>query len=238
MAKDFGARFRIKPGDRVQLAKRDPADVSSFGSKSVTKSKTDKHAEAINTLQDRLYAEGTRSLLVVLQGIDTAGKDGTIRHVMSGVNPQGVEVTSFKAPSVAELDHDYLWRTSLRLPARGMIGIFNRSYYEEVLVVRVHPEILDGQRLPAGSTGKGIWKRRYREIAELERRLHDNGTRVVKLFLNVSKDEQRRRFLERIDQPEKHWKFSAADIRERQLAFIAERLGARPAPFPLAPIQC
>mgnify|MGYP003335289049 FL=1 len=211
------APYRVEPGRRIHLPRDfDPADTSELVRKEDAKQLLGEGVRLLSEYQERLAAQDRWSLLVILQAMDAAGKDGTIRHVMSGVNPQGVEVTSFKAPSVAELDHDYLWRTSLRLPARGMIGIFNRSYYEEVLVVRVHPEILDGQRLPAGSTGKGIWKRRYREIAELERRLHDNGTRVVKLFLNVSKDEQRRRFLERIDQPEKHWKFSAADIRERR----------------------
>ena len=211
------APYRVEPGRRIHLPRDfDPADTSELVRKEDAKQLLGEGVRLLSEYQERLAAQDRWSLLVILQAMDAAGKDGTIRHVMSGVNPQGVEVTSFKAPSIAELDHDYLWRTSLRLPARGMIGIFNRSYYEEVLVVRVHPEILDGQRLPAGSTGKGIWKRRYREIAELERRLHDNGTRVVKLFLNVSKDEQRRRFLERIDQPEKHWKFSAADIRERR----------------------
>jgi PPK2 family polyphosphate:nucleotide phosphotransferase len=156
------------------------------------------------------------SLLVVFQAIDAAGKDGTIRHVLSGVNPQGVEVTSFKTPTAPELDHDFLWRASLRLPARGMIGIFNRSHYEEVLVVRVHPEYLAGERLPKAAMGKDIWTRRYREINDWERYLTDNGTRIVKLFLNVSRDEQRKRFLARIEEPHSNWKFSAGDVRERQ----------------------
>jgi PPK2 family polyphosphate:nucleotide phosphotransferase len=163
----------------------------------------------------RLAAQDTWSLLVIFQAMDAAGKDGTIRHVMSGVNPQGVEVTSFKVPSELERDHDYLWRTALRLPARGMIGIFNRSYYEEVLVVRVHPQILDGQKMPASSKGKDVWQRRYREINDWERYLTDNGTKIVKLFLNVSKDEQKQRFLDRIEEPESNWKFSASDARER-----------------------
>jgi PPK2 family polyphosphate:nucleotide phosphotransferase len=166
--------------------------------------------------QERLAAQDVYGLLVVFQAIDAAGKDGTIRHVMSGVNPQGVEVTSFKVPTAHELDHDFLWRAAVRLPARGVIGIFNRSHYEEVLVVRVHPEFLAGQRLPKAATGKDIWTRRYREINDWERYLTDNGTRIVKLFLNVSKDEQKQRFLDRIEEPHSNWKFSATDVRERQ----------------------
>jgi PPK2 family polyphosphate:nucleotide phosphotransferase len=148
--------------------------------------------------------------------MDAAGKDGTISHVMSGVNPQGVEVTSFKVPSLEEMDHDYLWRAARRLPARGMIGIFNRSYYEEVLVVRVHPGILAGQKLPPEAKGKDAWTRRFREINDWERYLVDNGTRIVKIFLNVSKEAQKERFLARIDEPESNWKFTASDVRERQ----------------------
>ena len=171
--------------------------------------------EWLSEFQMRLAAQDTWSLLVIFQAMDAAGKDGTIRHVMSGVNPQGVEVTSFKVPSELERDHDYLWRTALRLPARGMIGIFNRSYYEEVLVVRVHPQILDGQKMPTASKGKDVWQRRFREINDWERYLTDNGTKIVKLFLNVSKDEQKQRFLDRIEEPESNWKFSASDARER-----------------------
>ena len=166
--------------------------------------------------QRRLAAQDTWGVLVVLQAIDAGGKDGTIRHVMSGVNPQGVTVSSFKAPSAEELDHDYLWRHARRLPARGEIGIFNRSHYEEVLVARVHPENLDRERLPPQAKGAGMWTRRYREINDWEHYLTDNGIRVVKLFLNVSKEEQRTRFLKRIDRPEKNWKFSASDARERR----------------------
>ena len=154
-------------------------------------------------------------MLVCLQSLDAGGKDGTIRHVMSGVNPQGVRVSSFKVPSAEELDHDYLWRYGRRLPGRGEIGIFNRSHYEEVLVVRVHPELLDRQKLPPSSRGKGLWARRYREINDWEHFLADNGFKIVKLFLNLSKEEQRIRFLRRVDLPEKNWKFSAADARER-----------------------
>jgi PPK2 family polyphosphate:nucleotide phosphotransferase len=165
--------------------------------------------------QARLAAQNRYGVLVCLQALDAGGKDGTIRHVMSGVNPQGVRVSGFKVPSTEELDHDYLWRYARRLPARGEIGIFNRSHYEEVLVVRVHPEILDRQKLPDGATDGRFWHRRYREINEWERYLTDNGFKLVKLFLNLSKEEQRRRFLKRIDRPEKNWKFSSADARER-----------------------
>jgi PPK2 family polyphosphate:nucleotide phosphotransferase len=163
-----------------------------------------------------LYAENTRALLVVLQALDAAGKDSTIKHVMSGVNPAGCQVTSFKAPSAEELDHDYLWRCVKALPARGNIGIFNRSHYEEVLVVRVHPQFLAGQRLPERTLGEGLWKQRFRQINAFEQHLVENGTEVVKIFLHVSKEEQRQRQLERIDKPEKNWKFNAGDIKERQ----------------------
>ena len=162
--------------------------------------------------QARLAAQDTYGVLVCLQSLDAGGKDGTIRHVMSGVNPQGVDVHSFKVPSAEELDHDFLWRYAQRLPARGEIGIFNRSHYEEVLVVRVHPENLDRQKLPAESKGAGVWRRRYREINDWERYLTDNGFRIVKLFLNLSKEEQRTRFLKRLDLPEKNWKFSSHDV--------------------------
>ena len=165
--------------------------------------------------QTRLAAERPDGVLVCLQSLDAGGKDGTIRHVMSGVNPQGVQVSGFKVPSAEELDHDYLWRYARRLPARGEIGIFNRSHYEEVLVVRVHPEVLARQKLPTRAKGDDLWDRRYREINDWERYLVDNGFTVVKLFLNLSKEEQRIRFLKRLDVPEQNWKFSAADARER-----------------------
>ncbi len=211
----FAAQFKVKPGRKVRL----PGDLDTSGDRERSKSEARKLlAEGVELLaeyQARLAAQDTYSLLVVLQAIDAAGKDGTIRHVMSGVNPQGVEVHSFKAPSAAQLDHDYLSRFARRLPARGHIGIFNRSHYEEVLVVRVHPEILDRQQLPPSARKGDIWKRRYREINDWERYLSDQGYRIVKLFLNLSKDEQRRRFLDRIDEPEKNWKFSASDVRER-----------------------
>jgi PPK2 family polyphosphate:nucleotide phosphotransferase len=165
--------------------------------------------------QNRLYAQNTYALLIILQAMDAAGKDGTIKHVMSGVNPQGTQVYSFKAPSDEELDHDYLWRNFKTLPERGRIGIFNRSYYEEVLVARVHPEILDRQRIPLELKSKGIWKQRFEEINNFEKYLTQNGTVVLKFFLNVSKAEQKKRFLERIDLPEKNWKFSPFDVQER-----------------------
>lgn len=214
---EFIAPFRVEPGREVVLARDfDPGDQNGF----VEKSEGDElHALGVELLaeyQQRLAAQDTDALLVVLQALDAAGKDGTIRHVMSGVNPQGVVVHSFKAPSSEELDHDYLWRYARRLPARGQIGIFNRSHYEEVLVVRVHPEILDAQRLPPDARTGDLWKRRFGEINRWERYLVDNGIHVVKLFLNVSKEEQRRRFLARIDEPEKNWKFSANDIEERK----------------------
>src|SRR5208337_1298009 len=165
--------------------------------------------------QDKLYAQDTFGLLIIFQALDAAGKDGTIKHVMSGVNPQGVQVTSFKTPSDEELNHDYLWRCSNALPERGRIGIFNRSYYEEVLAVRIHPEFLSRQHIPPVLEDKNLWNRRFEEINNFEKYLTDNGILVLKFFLNISKDEQKRRFLERVDEPEKNWKFSAADIRER-----------------------
>jgi PPK2 family polyphosphate:nucleotide phosphotransferase len=175
------------------------------------------HVAELSCLQNLHYATNREALLLIFQGIDAAGKDGAIRHVMSGVNPQGCEVFSFKQPSAEELEHDFLWRTTRRLPERGRIGIFNRSYYEEVLVVRVHPEILDTQGIPKKlAGGKDFWRDRYLSIVEFEAHLRRNGTRVVKFFLHLSKEEQRKRFLERIDDPEKNWKFSLSDIRERK----------------------
>ncbi len=167
-------------------------------------------------LDQLLYGANQYALLVVFQGMDAAGKDGAIRHVMSGVNPQGCEVTSFKQPSAEELEHDFLWRAELKLPGRGRIGIFNRSYYEEVLVTRVHPELIAHEGLAAAANSKEFWKERYRSIVELEKHLYRNNTRIVKIFLHLSKEEQKRRFLERIDDPAKNWKFSASDIHERQ----------------------
>jgi PPK2 family polyphosphate:nucleotide phosphotransferase len=208
--------FRVKPGSRVILSRDfDPAFKAGVEKKKHGVELLHQGVELLAEYQDRLAAQDTYGVLVVLQALDAAGKDGTIRHVMSGVNPQGVSVHSFKVPSAEELDHDYLWRFAQRLPARGEIGIFNRSHYEEVLVVRVHPEILDRQQLPKASRKGDIWKRRYREINDWERYITDQGFRLVKIFLNLSKEEQRRRFLRRVDLADKNWKFSAADAKER-----------------------
>jgi PPK2 family polyphosphate:nucleotide phosphotransferase len=209
--------FRVAPGAQVRLAKDfDPGFKSGITRKKAGVELLERGIELLAEYQSRLYADGSHGVLVVLQALDAAGKDGTIRHVMSGVNPQGVAVHSFKVPSAEELDHDYLWRYQRQLPGRGMIGIFNRSHYEEVLVVRVHRELLDRQKLPQGSAGSGVWRRRYREINNWERYLTDNGIRVVKLFLNLSREEQRTRFLRRIDLADHNWKFSRSDVLERE----------------------
>jgi PPK2 family polyphosphate:nucleotide phosphotransferase len=212
---EFIAPFRVEPGRRVRL----PHDFDPAGTRQVKVREAKQIlAEATELLaehQMRLAAQDTYGVVMVLQAMDAAGKDGTIRHVMSGVNPQGVQVSSFKIPSSEDLDHDYLWRYAKKLPERGNIGIFNRSYYEEVLVVRVHPQILAGQKIPPKLKGPGIWNRRFREINDWEHYLTDQGFRFVKLFLNVSKEQQRFRFLARIDEGEKNWKFSANDSRER-----------------------
>ena len=214
---EFIAPFRVKPGSKVRLAKDfDPSFKAGIKNKKRGREVLEEGVRLLSEYQSRLAAQDTWGVLVVLQALDAAGKDGTIRHVMSGVNPQGVSVHGFKVPSAEELDHDFLWRYAQRLPARGEIGIFNRSHYEEVLVVRVHPENLDRQQLPKASKKGDIWKRRYREINDWEHYLSDNGFRIVKLFLNISKEEQRRRFLRRIDMPDHNWKFSAADVRERE----------------------
>jgi PPK2 family polyphosphate:nucleotide phosphotransferase len=209
--------LRVKPGSKVKLARDfDPGYKANFLKKKEGTGILQAGVTFLAEYQARLAAQDTWGVLVCLQALDAGGKDGTIRHVLSGVNPQGVRVNSFKVPSVEELDHDYLWRYSLRLPGRGEIGIFNRSHYEEVLVVRVHPDLLERQKLPAASRGKSVWARRYREINDWEHYLADNGFKIVKLFLNLSKEEQRIRFLKRVDLPEKNWKFSAADARERK----------------------
>ena len=209
--------LRVKPGSKVDLARDfDPGYKAYLVKKKDGRQLLETGIALLADYQRRLAAQDTYGVLVCLQALDAGGKDGTIRHVMSGVNPQGVQVSGFKVPSAEELDHDYLWRYAGRLPARGDIGIFNRSHYEEVLVVRVHPENLDRQKLPAGAKGKGVWERRYREINDWERYLAGNGFKLVKLFLNLSKEEQRTRFFKRLDLPEKNWKFSAADVRERQ----------------------
>jgi PPK2 family polyphosphate:nucleotide phosphotransferase len=208
--------LRVAPGKAIDLRRDfDPGATGSLDSKTEA---TERLAEGIELLvdyQDRLAAQDVYAVLLVLQGIDAAGKDGTVKHVMSGVNPQGVEVSAFKQPSAEELAHDFLWRYQVRLPPRGRIGIFNRSQYEEVIVVRVHPELLAAERLPEGMKSGQVWTHRYRQINDWEHHLADNGVKVVKVFLNLSKGEQARRFLNRIDDPAKNWKFSPADIRER-----------------------
>jgi PPK2 family polyphosphate:nucleotide phosphotransferase len=214
---EFIERFRVLPGAKVRLSSDfDPADKADFVNRKAGKSMLKQGVRLLADYQERLAAQDTHGVLVCLQALDAAGKDGTIRHVMSGVNPQGVHVSSFKVPSEEELSHDFLWRYAQRLPARGEIGIFNRSHYEEVLVVRVHPELLERQKLPLGARGKDVWERRYREINDWERYLTSNGIKVVKIFLNLSKEQQRVRFLRRLDLPDHNWKFSAGDARERR----------------------
>ena len=209
--------FQVRPGAKVKLKEWPTRVKPFFKSKRRYQKLLEKHVEALSALQHLHYASNRQALLLIFQGMDAAGKDGAIRHVMSGVNPQGCEVFSFKQPSAEELEHDFLWRTTRHLPERGRIGIFNRSYYEEVLVVRVHPEILRSQGLPEQLRDeRTLWNGRYRSITDLESHLHRNGTRVVKLFLHLSKGEQRNRLLARIDDPEKNWKFSLADIHERK----------------------
>src|SRR5947209_5670389 len=213
---DFIAPFRAAPGTKVTLGRTfDPAFKAGIKKKKDGRALIDEGIRLLAEYQAKLAAQDTWGVLVVLQALDAAGKDGTIRHVMSGVNPQGVSVHSFKVPSAEEVDHDYLWRYAQRLPARGDIGIFNRSHYEEVLAVRVHPENLVRQRLPRQGRTRDVWKRRYREINDWERYLSENGFRIVKLFLNLSKEEQRVRFLRRLDLPDHNWKFSEADVHER-----------------------
>jgi PPK2 family polyphosphate:nucleotide phosphotransferase len=213
---DLTKRYRIKDGSSFKLADFDPADQGGLD-KDSAKVLLGESAERLGELQERLYAEHQWAILIVLQGLDAAGKDGVIEHVMSGVNPQGCEVHPFKAPSQLELDHDFLWRATVVLPRRGHIGIFNRSYYEEVLVTRVHKDLLDHQGLPPKLLTKRIWKERYEDINAFERHLARNGTVPLKFFLNVSKKEQQKRLLQRIDDPAKQWKFNAGDIGERKL---------------------
>lgn len=213
----FVRSLRVRPGSKVALPEDfDPAETFGVRKGEDAQRLLRQGTELLAEYQDRLAAQRYYGLLVVLQGLDAAGKDSTIRHVMSGVNPQGVHVSSFKAPSSNELEHDYLWRHARRLPARGEIAIFNRSHYEEVTVARVHPDNLTRQMLPPDSVSRDLWKRRYREINDWEHYLVENGIRVVKLFLNLSKERQRTRFLRRIDRPEKNWKFSASDVRDRR----------------------
>jgi PPK2 family polyphosphate:nucleotide phosphotransferase len=208
--------FRVREGGRVNLRKL-PTKVKPFYASADDYQKLlAAHVREMSERQELLYADNRHSLLLIFQAMDAAGKDGAIKHVMSGVNPQGCQVFSFKHPSAEELQHDFLWRTTRNLPERGRIGIFNRSYYEEVLIVKVHPEILQGQGLPAETTGdKKFWEKRYRSITDLEKHLHRNGTRILKFFLHLSKEEQRRRFLRRLDDPARNWKFSQFDLVER-----------------------
>ena len=218
-ARQFVAPFRVTNGRTFRLKDVDPGDMLGLKSEDKPRAKEALTAgiEVLAHLQDMLYAQDKWALLLIFQAMDAAGKDGAIRHVMSGINPQGCQVFSFKHPSATELDHDFLWRTTQALPERGRIGIFNRSYYEEVLIVRVHPEILRAQRIPDELVDdQTIWQERYRSIVDLEDHLHRNGTRIVKFFLHLSEEEQRKRFLERIDEPDKNWKFSLADIEERK----------------------
>ena len=210
--------FRVREGKNVNLKKWPTKVMPYYDSKKHYKKILRERIEKLSDLQTILYASDNFSLLLIFQAMDAAGKDSAIKHVMSGVNPQGCQVFSFKHPSLTELDHDFLWRTTQCLPERGRIGIFNRSYYEEVLIVRVHPELLRSQRLPDGvQDEKSVWQDRYRSIRDLETHLHRNGTRIIKFFLHLSKEEQRQRFLARIDEPDKNWKFSMGDMNEREL---------------------
>jgi PPK2 family polyphosphate:nucleotide phosphotransferase len=221
--KELIAPFRVPPDKRVKLKHYDPGWAQTSELKELGKSEIKERARAILeknvadlfAAQELLFADDRHAILVILQAMDAAGKDGTIKHVMSGLNPQGCQVFSFKKPSAEELDHDFLWRCVKCLPERGRIGIFNRSYYEEVLVVKVHPELLELQKLPPGKRGKGFWQARYDDINAFEKHLVRNGTVILKFFLHLSKEEQKRRFLERLDRADKHWKFSAADLAER-----------------------
>ncbi len=209
--------FCVHAGKRVELREWPTIVKPFFKSKKNYKNILEEHVDELSSLQRLHYASNQYALLLIFQGMDAAGKDGTIRHVMSGVNPQGCQVFSFKEPTAEELDHDFLWRTTRRLPERGRIGIFNRSYYEDVLIVRVHPEILHSQGLPIELLdGQAVWKERFRSIVDMEHHLYQNGTRIIKFFLHLSKAEQSNRFLARIDEPDKNWKFSLADIQERK----------------------
>ncbi len=211
----FVEPYRVDDGKGFRLKDHDPGDSSGIESKTKAEKLLARGVVRLADLQEKLYAQDKWAVLLIFQAMDAAGKDGAIKHVMSGINPQGCQVFSFKAPTSEELDHDFLWRTAKNLPERGRIGIFNRSYYEEVLVVRVHPDILAKEKLPEKRVTKRIWKERYEDIAAHERYLARNGVAIRKFFLNVSKAEQKKRFLERLDRPEKNWKFSAADAKER-----------------------
>jgi len=217
-ARRLSRPFRITRGDGFKLSDIDPGDTGHLSSedKPGAREALAMGIDVLADMQDRLYAQDRWAVLIIFQAVDAAGKDSAIKHVLSGVNPQGVQVSSFKQPSAEELDHDYLWRCVRRLPERGRIGIFNRSYYEEVLVVRVHPELLDGQKLPERPSDAKLWRQRYREIRNFERYLGDNGTLIRKIHLHVSRREQKKRFLVRLTEPEKNWKFSSADVAERR----------------------
>jgi PPK2 family polyphosphate:nucleotide phosphotransferase len=215
--KQYAKDFRVREGEGVNLKKWPTVVQPYYDSKKHYKKILRERVEKLSDLQSILYAADSYALLLIFQAIDAAGKDSAIKHVMSGVNPQGCQVFSFKHPSLHELDHDFLWRTNQCLPERGRIGIFNRSYYEEVLIVRVHPELLQSQRIPDGTQDeKSVWQGRYRSIRDLEAHLHRNGTRIIKFFLHLSKEEQRKRFLARIDERDKNWKFSMDDLKERE----------------------
>jgi PPK2 family polyphosphate:nucleotide phosphotransferase len=215
-ASALATRYRIDNGSKFRLKAISPSDTNGLKSKQSAASALKKGVERLALLQERLYAQDNWSVLLIFQALDAAGKDGAIKHVMSGVNPRGCEVHDFKSPSIEELDHDFLWRTSRQLPRRGHIGVFNRSYYEETLVVRIHPEILRGQKLPSTLVTKNLWKERYEDINAFERYLSRQGVVIRKFFLHVSKEEQRQRFLDRLEQPEKSWKFSLGDVKERE----------------------
>jgi len=219
-AREFARNFRVDDGKKFRLKEFAPDETLGFdhrdGIKDLAAETLREEIELLSEMQDKLYAQDRWGLLLIFQAMDAAGKDGTIKHVMSGVNPQGCQVYSFKAPSPEEIDHDFLWRTSRCLPERGRIGIFNRSYYEEVLVVRVHPEFLERQRIPQRLLTNQLWKERFEDISAFERYATRNGIAIVKFFLNVSREEQKKRFLERLDNPDKNWKFSMADARERE----------------------
>ena len=214
--KKLADRFRITKGKKFRLKDFDPADTAKLKSSDKGEQLLAESVRKVCELQEKLYAEDKWALLLIFQAMDAAGKDGTIKHVMSGVNPQGCQVTSFKAPTTTELDHDFLWRTMKELPERGRIGVFNRSYYEEVLVVRVHPEFLAAEKLPSTLVSRDIWEKRLNDIRAFEKYLSHNGIVIRKFFLHISKKEQRERFLARLDEPEKHWKFSAIDVAERE----------------------
>ena len=213
---DIAARYRIDSPGKLRLREFDPADTGGLANdKDAFQAMLKDDAKKLGKLQERMYAEGRWSVLIILQGMDASGKDGVVENVLSGVNPQGCEVSSFKQPSAEELAHDFLWRTTLKLPERGRIGVFNRSYYEEVLVVRVHPEYLGGQKLPPSLVTDNIWKERLEDIIAFEKHLARSGTLVLKFFLHMSQAEQSKQMLERLEDPEKHWKFNAGDLKER-----------------------